>query len=126
MNNSSDSDDLQLTSFLQQHRSIAPPASAELEDDLIAEIDARSEVRDRRVFRLWLKYLSNLLGAIGTGFVGAGIHYVMNPPEPKVAEIDRLDRYIAAHWQRTVVNPTLIDRHDTLDTYLLQEDDEDR
>lgn len=125
MNNLSDSDDLQLTSFLQQHRSNSPPASAELEDNLIIEIDTRSEVRERRIFRLWLKYISSLVGAIGTGFLGAGIHYMMNPPEPKVAEVDRLDRYIAIHWQGTVVNPNPIDRHDTLDAYLLQDDDDD-
>ena len=124
MNNLSDSDDLQLTSFLRQHRSTVPPAPAELEDDLIIEIDSRSEVRERRIFRLWLKYLFNLMGAIGTGFLGAGIHYMMNPPEPKVAEVDRLDRYIVAHWQGMVVSPNLIDRHDTLDAYLLQEDED--
>ena len=124
MNNSSDLDDLPLTSFLREYRSTAPPGSLELEDNLITEIDDRSEVRERRVFRLWLKYLSKLFGAIGTGFLGAGIHYMMNPPEPNVAQTDRLDRYITAHWQGIIVKPNLIDRYENLDTYLLQEDDE--
>ena len=83
-----------------------------------------AEVRERRVFRLWLKYFSNLFGAIGTGFLGAGIHYMMNPPEPDVAEMDRLDRYIAVHSQDAIVSPTQFDRYDSLDAYLLGENDE--
>ena len=118
-----DEEDPQLTNFLRQHRSIPPAAPAELEDTLIATIEARSEVKERRMFRLWLKYVSSLIGAIGTGFIGAGIHYMMNPPEPTALELNRLDRYVEAHWHNVVPTPTAIDDRDDLDAYLLQDDD---
>jgi hypothetical protein len=117
-------EDPQLTNFLRQYRSIAPAAPLELEDTLMKTIESRSEVKERRIFRLWLKYVSGLVGAIGTGILGASIHYMMNPPEPKIAsDLDRLDRYVEVHWRSVVPRPIVIDDRDDLDAYLLQEDD---
>ncbi len=122
MNNFSD-DDPQLTNFLQQHRSIAPPESAKSEDRLIAEIDVRFEVKQQLVSRLWSRSIWGMIGAIATGIFGATIHYVMNAPAPSLAELDRLDRYLEAHWHGLVADPAKIDNQDNLDTYLLQDDD---
>jgi hypothetical protein len=122
-NHLSDDDDPQLTNFLRQHRSIAPVAAPELEDSLMTTIEDRSEVKERRMFRLWLKSVSSLVGAIATGFFGAGIHYMMNPPEPTALQLEKLDRYVEANWHGVVTTPTAIDDRDDLDAYLLQEDD---
>ena len=118
-----DEEDPQLTNFLRQHRSIASVAAPELEDSLMSTIEDRSEVKERRMFRLWLKYVSRLVGAIATGFFGAGIHYIMNPPEPTVSQLEKLDRYVEAHWRNVITTPTAIEDRDDLDAYLLQDDD---
>jgi hypothetical protein len=117
-------EDPQLTNFLRQYRSIAPAAPVELEDTLMTTIESRSEVKERRIFRLWLKYVAGLVGAIGTGILGASIHYMMNPPEPKIAsDLDRLDRYVEVNWRSVAPHPIVINDRDDLDAYLLQDDD---
>jgi hypothetical protein len=117
-------DDPQLTNFLRQYRSIAPAAPPELEDTLMTTIEAQSVVKERRIFRLRLKYIFVLAGAIVTGILGTSIHSMMNPPEPKMAsDLDRFDRYVEVHWRSVVPHPTVIENHDDLDAYLLQEDD---
>jgi hypothetical protein len=117
-------DDPQLTNFLRQYRSIAPAAPPELEDTLMTTIEAQSVVKERRIFRLRLKYIFVLAGAIVTGILGTSIHSMMNPPEPKMAsDLDRLDRYVEVHWRSVVPHPTVIENHDDFDAYLLQEDD---
>jgi hypothetical protein len=122
MNNFSD-DDPQLTNFLRQNRSIAPPDFAKSEDRLMAEIDARFEVKKTRVLHLRSRYIWGVIGTIATGIFGATIHYMMTPPAPSMAELDRLDRYLEAHWHGVVADPAKIDRQDNLDAYLLQDDD---
>jgi hypothetical protein len=117
-------EDPQLTNFLRQYRSIAPAAPLELEDILMTTIEARSAVKEHRIFGLGLKSVAGLVGAIGIGILGASIHYLINPPEPKIAsDLDRLDRYVEVHWRSVVPHPVIIDNHDDFDAYLLQDDD---
>jgi hypothetical protein len=122
MNNLSD-DDPQLTNFLKQHRSTAPIETIDLEDRLMSEIDSVA-TRTKKISsrRLWRGIFSGF-GMIATGFVGATIHYVMNPPEPSVSELHQLDRYLVAHSRSFVVESVSIDNSDDLDAFILQDDD---
>ncbi len=122
MNNLSD-DDPQLTNFLKQHRATAPTETIDLEDRLMSKIDSvATRTKKIRAGRLWRGIFSGF-GMIATGFVGATIHYVMNPPEPSVAELHQLDRYLVSHARSFVVEPVSIDNSDDLDAFILQDDD---
>ena len=123
MNNLSD-DDPQLTNFLKQHRSTAPPDEIDLlEDRLMAEIE-KVETRTKKISsrRLWRGIFSGF-GMIATGLIGATIHYLMNPPEPSISELHQLDRYLIAHSRSFAVEPISIDNSDDLDAFILQDYD---
>jgi hypothetical protein len=49
----------------------------------------------------------------------------MNPLEPTVSEIDKLDRYLIAHSRSFVSEQESIDNSEDLDAFLLQEEDTD-
>jgi hypothetical protein len=124
MNNLSD-EDPQLTNFLRQHRSMAPPDSIELEDRLMAEIELLPTTKTPRISRLALRRIIGSLGILTLGTIGITIHYLMNPPEQNVAELHQLDRYLLAHSHSFVAEPGSIDNADDLDSFLLQDDDSD-
>jgi hypothetical protein len=117
--------DPQLTKFLRQHRSIAPPASPELEDRLMSTIEPLPTKKKRRIPRKWWRYLEFGIGTMVTGIVAMAIHQVMNPT-PDIANIHPLDRYLEAHWHRLGSNPVNIndDSMAELEAYLLQTDDD--
>jgi hypothetical protein len=130
MNNLSDGDP-KLTNFLRQYRSISPightanspPNSIELEDRIMAEIDLLPIERQRRVTSRWWRSIFAGIGIIATGILGMTIHSIMNPPAPNMAELDRLDRYLADHWHGVDSDSKASDSPDNLDIDLFQEDD---
>jgi hypothetical protein len=122
MNNFSD-DDPQLTNFLRQYRSSplsdrsvnSLPDPIGLEDRIMAEIDLLPIDKQRRVLNRWWRPILGGIGIIVTGILGMTIHAIVNPPAPSMAELDRLDRYLASHWHDLDA--------DYLDADLLQDDD---
>lgn len=125
MNNFSDEEDPQLTYFLRQHRSIAPAESSDLEARLMSEIEAVAiTTNPNSKLRLWRRIFIGV-GLVAIGSIGATLHSLMNPLEPKLSEIDKLDRYLIAHSQSFVSEQGSIDNSDDLDAFLLQEEDPD-
>jgi hypothetical protein len=96
MNNRPDKD-AQLTNFLRQNRSIVPLEPSELEDRLMSEIDALPIERQHRIARSWWRYIAGGIGLLVAGSVGVTIFQVMHPPEPSMAELDRLNLYLEAN-----------------------------
>jgi hypothetical protein len=132
MNNLSD-DDPQLTNFLRQYRSIpssqdspnSPPNSIELENRIMAEID-RLPIEKKALVssRSWWRILGTI-GITATGILGMTIHSIVNSPAPNMdmAELERLDRYLAAHWHGGDADSKSIDSQENLDAYLFPDDD---
>jgi hypothetical protein len=125
MNNFSDEEDRQLTNFLRQHRSIAPSESSDIEARLMSRIEAIdiTEKRDSKL-KLWGRIFGGF-GLVAAGSIGIMMHYLMNPLEPTVSEIDKLDRYLLAHSRSFVSEQGSIDNSEDLDAFLLQEEDVD-
>jgi hypothetical protein len=125
MNDSPDEDDLQLTHFLRQHRSIAPPESVDVEDRLMSAIEVEiTREKYKSTFRSWRR----IFVAFGLVAVGSFVAVIYNPNErmeTNVAEIDKLDRYLLTHSHNFVPEQEAIDNHDNLDAFLLQEEDDD-
>jgi hypothetical protein len=125
MNNFSDEDDPQLTNFLRQHRSIAPGESSDVEARLMSKIEAIDITKDRDFnLRLWRRIVGGF-GLVAAGSFGIMMHYLMNPLEPKLSEIDKLDSYLLAHSQSFVSEQESIDNSENLDAFLLQEEEPD-
>ena len=130
MNNFSD-DDPQLTNFLRQYRSSplsdrsanSLPDPIGLEDRIMAEIDLLPIDKQRRVLNRWWRPILGGIGIIVTGILGMTIHVIVNPPAPSMAELDRLDRYLASHWHDLDADSNQIDSQDNLDADLLQDDE---
>ncbi len=132
MNNLSD-DDPQLTNFLRQYRSIPSsqdsstslPNSIELENRIMAEID-RLPIEQKPLIssRSWWRILGTI-GITANGILGMIIHSIVNSPAPNMdmAELERLDRYLAAHWHDSDADLKSIDSQENLDAYLLPDDD---
>jgi hypothetical protein len=126
MSDLSDEEDPQLTNSLRQHRSIVPPALSDSEARLMSKSETASARKKRRSkLMLWRRIFSGF-GFIATGLIGATIHYMMNPLEPTVAEIELLDRYLLAHSRNFAPEQVSIDNSADLDAFLLQEYDPDR
>jgi hypothetical protein len=96
MNNLPD-EDVKLTNFLRQHRSIAPPGQPELEDRLMVELDAISTPAQQRRSPFWWQYLAGGIGILITGTLGIATFQIFNSPEPSMAELDGLNLYLEAH-----------------------------
>lgn len=96
MNNSPDQD-VKLTNFLRQNRSIAQPEQPELEDRLMSQIYLIPTEKQRTIFRSWPRVIVGGIGLIVTGVVGMTIFQMINPPEPSIAELDQLNLYLEAH-----------------------------
>jgi hypothetical protein len=130
MNNFSD-DDPQLTNFLRQYRSIplsdhsanSQPDPIGLEDRIMAKIDLLPIEKQRRVPNRWWWSIGGGIGIIATGILGMTIYSIVNPPAPSMAELDRLDRYLASHWHDLNADSNQIDSQDNLDADLLHDDD---
>jgi hypothetical protein len=90
-------EDPQLTHFLRQHRSIAQPGTPDLEDRLMLEIDLLPIEKQHKNPNSWQRYLIGGIGLIVTGIAGVAIFQIINPPEPSIAELDRLNLFLEAH-----------------------------
>jgi hypothetical protein len=119
-------EDPRLIDFLRQNRSIAPPASSELEDSSISTIEPLPLKKKRRIPRKWWRYLEFGIGTIFMSIVGGTIHQLMNPSPPDIAKIHPLDRYLESQWSRVASNPADMneDNITELEAYLLQTDDD--
>jgi hypothetical protein len=119
-------EDRQLTNFLRQHRSIAPPASSELEDRLMSTIEPLTTNKKRHIPRKWWRYLEIGIGTMFTGIVATAIYHVINPVPADIVNIHPLDLYLETHWHRLESNPVNIndDSMEELEAYLLQTDDD--
>jgi hypothetical protein len=118
MNNLPD-EDPQLTNFLRQYRSIAPPPHAELEDRLMVEIDLLS-TEIAQDSRSWWRYLAGAIALVATGIVGGSIHQMFSPPDLSVAELQQLNLYLEAHAEGLSVTPDAdTENHGSLDIDLL-------
>jgi hypothetical protein len=95
--NKSPDQDVKLTNFLRQNRSIAQPEQPELEDHLMSQIDLLPSQKQRKIFHSWPRAIVGGIGLIVTGVVGMTIFQIMNPPEPSTAELDQLNLYLEAH-----------------------------
>jgi hypothetical protein len=90
-------EDPNLTNFLRQHLSIAPPETPELEDRLMLEIDLLPTAGQDRIPHSWQRYIIGGIGLIVTGVVGMAIFQLVNPPEPSIAELNQLNLFLEAH-----------------------------
>ncbi len=116
--------DTKLVDFLRQHKSIAPPASSNLEDLLMSKID----LLPARSNRSWWQYIVGGIGIIAIGIVGVEVHQLMNPPEPSLAQLQQLNLYLEAHSQNLVASENITEDRDAeedLDTDLLLDKDLD-
>lgn len=95
MNNFPD-EDPKLLNFLRQNRSIAPPASPDLEDRLMSEI-AFIPSEKPGALRTWPRYIASGIVIIATGILGIGIDRHLNPPEPSMAQLQQLNLFLEAH-----------------------------
>jgi hypothetical protein len=95
--NSSPDEDAKLSNFLRQNRSIAQPGLPQLEDRLMAQIDLIPTQTQNQLSRSWQRYLIGGIGLVITGFMGATIFQLINPPEPSIAELNQLNLFLEAH-----------------------------
>lgn len=118
MNNLPD-EDLQLTNFLRQHRSIAPPPHSNLEDLLMAEINFPPVETKQHSYSL-RRYLTSAILLIVTRVVGGSIYHVLNPPDLNVAELQQLNLYLEAHTDSLVLSSDSdVESHDLSNLDLL-------
>lgn len=95
--NKSPDQDMKLTNFLRQNRSIARPEQPELEDRLMSQIDLLPTEKQRKISHSFPRAIVGGIGLIVSGFVGMTIFQMMNPPELSIAELDQLNLYLEAH-----------------------------
>ncbi len=115
MNNRPDRD-AQLTNFLRQNRSIVPLGQSELEDRLMSEIYALPTERQHRISRSWWRYIAGGIGLPIAVSVGIVIFQVVNPPEPTMAELDRLNLYLEANIPELIGDAdSSLGKHEDLD-----------
>lgn len=89
-------EDPKLLNFLRQNRSIAPPPTSVLEDRLMAEIDLLPEPKSGNL-QQWRRYIIGGISLIATGAIGIITHQILSPPQPSMAELQQLNRYLEAH-----------------------------
>jgi hypothetical protein len=120
MNNRPDQD-INLTNFLRQNRSIAPPELPESEYRLISQIDLISSEKTTKVSHSWQRYIVGGIGLIIMGLVGPIVFQSLNPPEPSIAELNQLNLFLEANLPNLVNQPDI----DTEDHEILGDIDAD-
>jgi hypothetical protein len=98
-------DDPQLTNFLRQNSPIAPIGRSDLEDRIVGAIDAIPIEGDRTRSGSKWRYLSFGIGAIAASTIGWMSYQWLSPQPISMGEIDRLEQYVAEHWQDVVNEP---------------------
>jgi hypothetical protein len=102
--------DQRLSNFLRQYSPTPPPASPDLEDRLLAEIEAIAPTvslakpsTQRRRYRPWL--LAG--GAIAAGLIASIASYrILMPVQPSATEVTNLEAFIETNWNGTLDNST--------------------
>ncbi len=111
-------DDKPLTQFLKRYRPVAPPASSDLEDQILARIEASippeefiqrdrlasSGTSQRR--KAWL-----IPSAIAAGVIATVVGYRTFVPtsQPSPAEAAELEAFIESSWSNTVASDPAVD-----------------
>ncbi|BAY11231.1 hypothetical protein [Calothrix sp. NIES-2098] len=91
-------DDQNLVNFLGKHRPPLPPASPDLERQILQQLQTSAVKPQRRSPRLWL-----VPPAIAASLLAAVISYrVLVPAKPSAAELANLEAFIDSNWQGTV------------------------
>lgn len=95
-------DDPDLINFLRQHRQEVPPASPDLEQQILQQVKAWSLSPLRHYSRL------RLVLPVAAGLVAAIVGYrAFIPAQPSPAELATLEAFIESNWQGTVSNQHL-------------------
>jgi hypothetical protein len=86
-------DDRDLVNFLRQHRPIPPPASADLENQIMRKIAPR-----RRPIRWWVGS-----GALAAGLATAILSYrVLQPVPPSTTELASVEAFMESSWSSSI------------------------
>lgn len=109
--------DQALSDFLRQHRSVVPPAPNDLEDRLLAQVEALPHRHPGRFQpplgrRAWV-VPSALAASLIAGFVG---YRAVQLRQPSPTEIASLETFIETNWQNTVNDSSENDWLPTSDT----------
>ncbi|MEH2062908.1 MAG: hypothetical protein V7K50_11580 [Nostoc sp.] len=90
-------DDHDLISFLSQHCPEVPPASPDLEQQILQQVKTCPQAPLRNYSRLRL-----ILPTLAAGLVAAIVGYrALIPPQPSPAELASLETFIESNWQAT-------------------------
>ncbi|MEH2057591.1 MAG: hypothetical protein V7K97_15785 [Nostoc sp.] len=91
-------DDSDLINFLSQHCPEVPPASPDLEQQILQQVKTWPQAPLRNYSRLRL-----VLPALAAGLVAAAIvgYRALIPPQPSPAELASLETFIESNWQAT-------------------------
>ncbi|QLE43289.1 hypothetical protein FD723_24455 [Nostoc sp. C052] len=96
-------DDPDLVNFLCQHRPDVPPASPDLEQQILQQVKAYTQPPLRHYSRPRL-----VLPTLAAGLVAAIAGYrAFIPVQPSPAEFATLEGFIESNWQGTVSNEHL-------------------
>jgi hypothetical protein len=111
-------DDVPLTKFLQQNRPVVPSAHPDLEDRIVAVIEAATQQdlgvsgpqviplrRTHRLSRGTRQWIGLMSGAIAAGLVVAiaGYHILLRP-QPNEVELAELETFIEHTWISSVAD----------------------
>ncbi|MHC5613374.1 MAG: hypothetical protein ACYTXA_20850 [Nostoc sp.] len=90
-------DDADLINFLCQHSPEVPPASPDLEQQILQQVKTWPQAPLRHYSRLRL-----VLPALAAGLVAAIVGYrALIPAQSSPAELARLETFIESNWQAT-------------------------
>ncbi|WP_392534250.1 hypothetical protein [Nostoc sp. C117] len=95
-------DDKNLVNFLCKHRPPVPPASPDLEQQILQQVQTSIVKPQRRLARLWLVppvMAASLLASVFS-------YRVLVPAKPSAAELANLEAFIDSNWQGTVSEHT--------------------
>ncbi len=96
-------DDKDLVNFLRQHRPEVPPASADLEQQILQNVETLHPIslpapKVRRRSPFWL-----VPSVMAASLVAAVVSYrTLIPAQPSAAELVKLEKFMESNWQGTV------------------------
>ncbi|MBH8576206.1 hypothetical protein I8752_25085 [Nostocaceae cyanobacterium CENA369] len=90
-------DDRDLVDFLCQHRPKIPPASPDLSQQILQQVENLPIQPLPHRSRLWL-----VTPVIAAGLIAALFSWVLVPAKPSEAELATLQTFIESNWQGTV------------------------
>jgi hypothetical protein len=94
--------DKDLVDFVRQHRTQVPPASLDLEQQILQQVQASSVQPRHRRSQVWL-----VPPMIAAGLIATMISYrAYTPARPSAAELATLEAFIESNWQGTLSEHT--------------------